>query len=312
MVGLGLIVLGGVVVNNGIVLVEFINELRRKGMPLEEAVVEASRIRLRPILLTAGTTILGLLPLTLGLQPGAELQIPMGTTMIWGLTISTFLTLICLPTIYAIGAGFFEKLKGLFWKTVSPPTPLAAAELGWVAAGSDIPLESVTRGSTGSPRTESPSELPEIPQDFGNEEAVTEKVDLSSILPAAALSMPEPPEVSVFSEPKPEEGPPPTLADPLFEGSEPSGILPPPLPPVFPFSPPPAAPPGSLNPRQQQLMAYLGTHGRISRKEYVDLTGVSVPTAARDLKELVDRSLIQGIGPPAKGRYYVLNPPVNP
>jgi len=61
-----------------------------------------------------------------------------------------------------------------------------------------------------------------------------------------------------------------------------------------------------LNPRQQMLLDYLKVHGRMTRKEYAQLTGASVPTAARDLKEMVDRGLIKGIGPLARGRYYVL------
>ena len=79
--------------------------------------------------------------------------------------------------------------------------------------------------------------------------------------------------------------------------------MPPTLPPAG-FSPPPSAPP--LNPRQEKLIQHLKKKGQITRVEYVNLTGASVPTAARDLKELVDAGLIKGIGPLAKGRYYVL------
>lgn len=83
-------------------------------------------------------------------------------------------------------------------------------------------------------------------------------------------------------------------------------ITPPSLPPAG-FSPPPLpALSAPFNPRQEKLLQYLKNRGRITRVEYVNLTGVSVPTAARDLKELVDAGLIKGIGPPAKGRYYVL------
>jgi ATP-dependent DNA helicase RecG len=76
--------------------------------------------------------------------------------------------------------------------------------------------------------------------------------------------------------------------------------------------PPPAGQPpiptelAPLNERQQKLLTHLRVHGRITRHEYVQWVGTSVPTAARDLKELVDRGLIRGIGPLAKGRYYAL------
>ncbi len=289
MVGLGMIVLGGVVVDNGIVLVEFINELRREGMGLEEAVAEASRIRLRPILLTAGTTILGLLPMTLGLQQGAELQIPMGVTMMWGLAVSTFLTLIYLPTVYVIGARFFERLERVFQVS---PMPAPALQM----AGPLPSVETVPEPYQEPPPKEPPMpveplpappepspELPEIPEGYGSEEVVTDRSDFPIILPGEILLPPEPPVEEAFA--------PPTLPEPLFEE--------PPEETVHPAKVP-------LNPRQEKLLEHLKSHGRISRKEYVELTGASVPTAARDLKELVDQGWVRGVGPLARGRYYVL------
>lgn len=191
MVGLGFIVLGGIVVDNGIVLIDYVNLLRRQGKGLEEAVIEASQTRLRPILMTASTTVLGLLPLALGLGEGVELQTPMAITVMGGLTLSTFLTLIFLPTIYVVGARFFK------------------AEVG------------------------------------------SQKLEVGSFQPLTSNFQP-------------------------------------------------------LNSRQQQILDHLKVRERITRKEVVELTGASVPTAARDLKELIDRGLIRGIGPLAKGRYYVL------
>ena len=112
---------------------------------------------------------------------------------------------------------------------------------------------------------------------------------------------------------------PPSLAEPISHSPEepipPISLGPPSLPsvtpPPMPFigqSPLPQEPPpqGELNARQRQLLEYLKIHGRMTRKEYVQLTSASVPTAARDLKELVDRGLIRGLGPLARGRYYVL------
>ena len=100
MVFLGLILLVGIVVNNAIVLVDYINTLRRRGVEKNEAIIEAGRARLRPILMTATTTIVGLLPMALGMGEGAEIRAPMAITVIVGLTTATVLTLIVIPTLY--------------------------------------------------------------------------------------------------------------------------------------------------------------------------------------------------------------------
>ena len=99
---LGMIMLAGIVVNNAIVLVDYINTLRKRGMAMEEALVEAGSVRLRPILMTTATTVLGLLPMAAGLGDGAEIRTPMALTVIAGLISSTVLTLIVLPTLYAL------------------------------------------------------------------------------------------------------------------------------------------------------------------------------------------------------------------
>lgn len=97
---LGFIILGGIVVNNGIVLIDHVNGLRREGYAPLEAVIKAGQNRLRPILMTAMTTILGLMPLALGIGEGAELRSPMAITVIGGLFSSTFLTLLVIPNLY--------------------------------------------------------------------------------------------------------------------------------------------------------------------------------------------------------------------
>jgi HAE1 family hydrophobic/amphiphilic exporter-1 len=98
---LGVIVLVGVVVNNAIVLVDYMNLLRREyGMELREAVVTAGARRLRPILMTTITTVLGLGPMALGVGEGAELQAPLARTVIGGLTTSTLITLVFIPVVY--------------------------------------------------------------------------------------------------------------------------------------------------------------------------------------------------------------------
>ena len=99
---IGLIMLAGIVVNNAIVLVDYINTLRRGGMAKTEAIVQAGSVRLRPILMTTLTTVLGLLPMALGMGEGAEIRTPMAITVIAGLTSATFLTLIVIPTVYSV------------------------------------------------------------------------------------------------------------------------------------------------------------------------------------------------------------------
>jgi HAE1 family hydrophobic/amphiphilic exporter-1 len=99
---IGLILLAGIVVNNAIVLIDLINQMRERGIEKFEAIREAGRSRLRPILMTTLTTVLGLLPLSLGVGEGAEIRAPMGITVIGGLVVSTLLTLVVIPVMYAI------------------------------------------------------------------------------------------------------------------------------------------------------------------------------------------------------------------
>jgi len=113
MVYLGMIVLAGIVVNNAIVLVDYTNTLRRRGMTLEAAAAIAGAVRLRPILMTTGTTVLGLLPMALGLGDGAEIRRPMAVTVITGLVSSTALTLLIIPTLYVMLENVREKVLGL-------------------------------------------------------------------------------------------------------------------------------------------------------------------------------------------------------
>lgn len=98
---IGAIVLSGIVVNNGIVLIDYINTLKEDKKDVNEAIVIAGATRLRPIMMTTLTTILGLLPLAIGLNEGSEVQVPLATVIIGGLVLSTPLTLIVLPLIYA-------------------------------------------------------------------------------------------------------------------------------------------------------------------------------------------------------------------
>ena len=112
---LGMIMLAGIVVNNAIVLVDYANTLRGRGIPLKEAIIKAGCVRLRPILMTTATTVLGLLPMAIGLGDGAEIRTPMAVAVISGLLTSTLLTLLVIPTIYylfaLVGERFFQSVE---------------------------------------------------------------------------------------------------------------------------------------------------------------------------------------------------------
>ena len=108
---IGMIILAGIVVANAIVLIDRINQMRERGLPVREAILEAGVARLRPIYMTANTTVMGLLPMTgwlafvpligaLGSGAGAELRSPLAVTVIAGLTTSTLLTLVVIPSVY--------------------------------------------------------------------------------------------------------------------------------------------------------------------------------------------------------------------
>jgi HAE1 family hydrophobic/amphiphilic exporter-1 len=106
---IGCIMLAGIVVNNAIILVDYTNRLRRdRGMDLMDAIKLAGSRRLRPILMTATTTVLGLLPLSLGLGEGGEAQAPLARVVIGGLLSSTLITLVLIPVVYSL---FEQKLR---------------------------------------------------------------------------------------------------------------------------------------------------------------------------------------------------------
>jgi multidrug efflux pump len=106
---IGLIMLIGLVTKNSILIVEFSNQLRHRGQQVLDAVVEASTIRLRPILMTSFSTIFGVLPIALGLGAGGESRQPLGLAVVGGILFSTFLTLILVPIVYKLLARFTER-----------------------------------------------------------------------------------------------------------------------------------------------------------------------------------------------------------
>jgi HAE1 family hydrophobic/amphiphilic exporter-1 len=99
---IGVVMLAGIVVNNAIVLIDRVNQLRRTGLDKLAAVVQAGHVRLRPILMTTLTTVLGLLPMSLSLGEGAELRAPLAITVSFGLLLSTLLTLVVIPAVYMV------------------------------------------------------------------------------------------------------------------------------------------------------------------------------------------------------------------
>jgi HAE1 family hydrophobic/amphiphilic exporter-1 len=108
---LGVIMLGGIVVNNGIVLIDYTNILMQEGKGIYDAVVEASKARLRPIVMTALTTVLGLAPMALAVGRGSELRAPMAIGVMGGLIFSTFLTLVVIPAIFIVESDIRTQLK---------------------------------------------------------------------------------------------------------------------------------------------------------------------------------------------------------
>ena len=99
---MGIIMMFGIVVSNGVLLVDYTNVLRRKGRPLLDAVIVASRTRLRPILMTSLATVFGLLPMAIGLGTGGETNAPLARAVVGGLSVSTLLTLFLIPTVYVM------------------------------------------------------------------------------------------------------------------------------------------------------------------------------------------------------------------
>ena len=99
---IGVILLAGIVVNNAIILIDYTNRLRREGAAKLVALRKAGSVRLRPILMTSATTVLGLAPMAFGLGEGSELRAPMALTVIGGLVVSTALTLLVIPAVYVL------------------------------------------------------------------------------------------------------------------------------------------------------------------------------------------------------------------
>lgn len=118
---IGMIMLVGIVVSNAIVLVDYLERLRQRGMEKEAAIVEAGRVRLRPILMTAFATILAMFPLALGVGEGGEMSAPLATVVIGGLLVSTLITLFLVPVVYSIFDDWLQKARRRFKRGESWP-----------------------------------------------------------------------------------------------------------------------------------------------------------------------------------------------
>jgi HAE1 family hydrophobic/amphiphilic exporter-1 len=118
---IGLIILVGVVVNDAIVKVDFIAQAQQRGLPLREAILEAGRVRLRPIVMTTVTTVLGLLPMALGIGRGSDLRAPLAITVIGGISVATLLTLIIVPVVYQTAERMRIRLRGGVAEAASAP-----------------------------------------------------------------------------------------------------------------------------------------------------------------------------------------------
>jgi hydrophobic/amphiphilic exporter-1 (mainly G- bacteria), HAE1 family len=135
---IGVLMLVGIVVKNAILVVEFTNQLRERGMAVRDAVLHAAPMRLRPILMTTLATIGGMLPIALGLETGSDTQAPLGTVVIGGLLVSTMLSLIVVPTLYLWVAKHVEPRMGGFHRgmelppATSPPVEFDEPPIGTV------------------------------------------------------------------------------------------------------------------------------------------------------------------------------------
>jgi HAE1 family hydrophobic/amphiphilic exporter-1 len=127
---IGVILLMGIVAKNAILLIDFAKWQHEDGMPLRDALIEAGRVRLRPIMMTTLALIAGMIPVALGLGEGADFRAPLGRAVIGGVITSTVLTLVVIPTIYEIVYEWREKWTKRFKRTThhAEPTIVPSAE----------------------------------------------------------------------------------------------------------------------------------------------------------------------------------------
>jgi HAE1 family hydrophobic/amphiphilic exporter-1 len=120
---IGVILLMGIVAKNAILLIDFAKWARERGQPLREALIEAGRIRLRPIIMTTLALIAGMIPVAIGHGEGADFRAPLGRAVIGGTITSTLLTLLVIPTVYEIIDDFREWVAAKFGRRIARPHP---------------------------------------------------------------------------------------------------------------------------------------------------------------------------------------------
>jgi HAE1 family hydrophobic/amphiphilic exporter-1 len=141
---IGMIMLMGLVTKNAILLIDYINQLRRRGMSKQEAILAAGPVRLRPILMTALSTIAGMIPVAIGLGEGSESRAPMGTAIVGGLVTSTLLTLVVIPVVYSLMDDLAAWMGRLLFGArpaaeTAGPEPLPTAAGGSLAVAGQAP-----------------------------------------------------------------------------------------------------------------------------------------------------------------------------
>jgi hydrophobic/amphiphilic exporter-1 (mainly G- bacteria), HAE1 family len=332
MVILGIIVLGGIVVNNGIVLIDYANILRAQGMNAYDSVITSSRRRLRPIIMTALTTILGLVPLAFALNEGAELQQPMAIAVIGGLAVSTFLSLIAIPTIYL---GLDEIISSIRKKKAEPEKPADGPDAAPPDKGPDKPpapdtvLGEDTCHHELKPGQEHAQPARDFPRFSASLRGFRAKRADSQEIKVKIPKTPKEKQSSIEYEDdmikqkalqrihikEDEIGPPiilPYKSDKLeavYDDSDCYSKLN-----VSADEETQKKPavdrskqPSDIPRRHKELIDLLKVNKRITRKEYADKFNISIPTAARDLKQLAKAGIITAKGPAAVGRYYTLD-----
>lgn len=167
---IGLIVLAGIVVNNAIVLIDYILQLKARGYPAYDAIVESVKVRTRPILMTALTTILGLLPVAFGIGQGTEIQQPMGITVIGGLVSSTFLTLFVIPVVFSYFDPETRRKNKVYVTPEGVQIPAYLVEERKVAAGSNPINTEYLEDQTTASRYENEDEGDSLEQTMKDEE----------------------------------------------------------------------------------------------------------------------------------------------
>jgi HAE1 family hydrophobic/amphiphilic exporter-1 len=155
---IGMIMLMGLVTKNAILLVDYTNLLRTRGLGTREALLTSGPVRLRPILMTAFSTIAGMLPVAIGLGSGAETRAPMGTAIVGGMITSTVLTLVVVPVMYSVMDDVAQGVRRLIFRAIRASTPESPAAEGEAATELGGPNAEAAR----QPLDDSPA-LPGMP-----------------------------------------------------------------------------------------------------------------------------------------------------